>query len=303
MSHATLKDREDANWDLFNAHLRGECDLPESWTTKRPAFDIWMYVDKTSGELKTNLEFPEDHPYEGGGANDTTTSRKTNGPTDPQLEMIAGYRDRLAEGHALLEIDVTKLTKKTASAYIDQLKDALPAKATDGQINYIRSLVDARDTSSLGVDWDLLLADHVGPDAASKMIDALKLCPFKPAPVEATDDEWTILAGELADLGGQHGARFAVDTEDGADNELAFWVVVRRGARIYLNQYVGGSGPIRVRMSRPAQLAVVKKIHAAGAYDAMIRFGHELGTCGRCGTALTDDASRAAGIGPICAGK
>jgi hypothetical protein len=303
MAKMSIKDREDADWALYNAHLRGECDLPESWTTPRPAFDIWMYVDKETGELKTNLSFPEDNPYEGGGSNDTSTSRKTNGPTDPQLDKIAGYRDRLPEGHPLLDVVVADLTKKTASTYIDRLKDALPDSATPGQLDYLRKLVDARDTTSLGLDFDLLLAGHIGPDAASKMIDALKLCPFKPAPVEVTDDEWNTLAGELADLGGQHGARFAVDTEDGADNELAFWVVVRRGARIYLNQYIGGSGPVRVRMTRPAQLAVVKKIHAAGAHAAMIRFGHELGYCGRCGTELTDDASRAAGIGPICAGK
>jgi hypothetical protein len=297
MSQATIKAKEDADWALYYAHLRGECELPESWTTKRPAFDIWMYVDKETGELKTNLDFPEDHPYEGGG--DTTDApRRTNGPSDGQLGMIASYRDRLPEGHELLKVDVAKLTRKTASPYIDQLKEALPDKATDGQINYIRSLVDTRDTTSLGVDWDLLLAGHIGPDAASKMIDMLKPLPFKPVP---TDNEWDTLAGELADLGGQHGARFAVDTEDGASNELAFWVVVRRGTRIYLNQFIGGSGAVRVKMSRPAQLAVIKKIHAAGAYDAMIRFGHEIGDCGRCGTELTDDASRAAGIGPKCA--
>lgn len=36
---------------------------------------------------------------------------------------------------------------------------------------------------------------------------------------------------------------------------------------------------------------------------AMIRYGHELGECGRCGRTLTDEASRAAGIGPVCAGR
>lgn len=36
---------------------------------------------------------------------------------------------------------------------------------------------------------------------------------------------------------------------------------------------------------------------------AMIRYGQELGECGHCGRTLTDAASRAAGIGPICAAK
>lgn len=40
---------------------------------------------------------------------------------------------------------------------------------------------------------------------------------------------------------------------------------------------------------------------AADPATAMIRYGHELGCCGRCGRTLTDEDSRAAGIGPECA--
>jgi hypothetical protein len=36
---------------------------------------------------------------------------------------------------------------------------------------------------------------------------------------------------------------------------------------------------------------------------AMRRYGQELGQCGHCGRTLTDENSRAAGIGPICADK
>lgn len=36
---------------------------------------------------------------------------------------------------------------------------------------------------------------------------------------------------------------------------------------------------------------------------AMLRFGQEIGQCGHCGRTLTDEASRAAGIGPVCAGR
>jgi hypothetical protein len=42
---------------------------------------------------------------------------------------------------------------------------------------------------------------------------------------------------------------------------------------------------------------------AADPHAAMVRYGHELGECGRCGRTLTDEASRAAGIGPVCASK
>lgn len=50
----------------------------------------------------------------------------------------------------------------------------------------------------------------------------------------------------------------------------------------------------------------IRKILALIAQDpkaAIIRYGHELGECGRCGRTLTDAASRAAGIGPICASR
>lgn len=40
---------------------------------------------------------------------------------------------------------------------------------------------------------------------------------------------------------------------------------------------------------------------AEDAHGAMIRYGHEIGCCGRCGRTLTDETSRAAGIGPECA--
>lgn len=42
---------------------------------------------------------------------------------------------------------------------------------------------------------------------------------------------------------------------------------------------------------------------AQDAKAAMVRYGHELGECGMCGRTLTDEASRAAGIGPVCASK
>lgn len=35
--------------------------------------------------------------------------------------------------------------------------------------------------------------------------------------------------------------------------------------------------------------------------DALARYGQELGCCGRCGRTLTDEVSRATGIGPECA--
>jgi cell pole-organizing protein PopZ len=52
-----------------------------------------------------------------------------------------------------------------------------------------------------------------------------------------------------------------------------------------------------------ARIRKIVALIAEDAHAAMIRYGHELGECGRCGRTLTDEASRAAGIGPICASK
>jgi hypothetical protein len=49
--------------------------------------------------------------------------------------------------------------------------------------------------------------------------------------------------------------------------------------------------------------AVLDRIAAAGVEAATIRYGLEIGDCGRCGRRLTNEASRRAGIGPICAAK
>ena len=50
---------------------------------------------------------------------------------------------------------------------------------------------------------------------------------------------------------------------------------------------------------RQAVLALI----LANPEGASKKFGEHIGACGVCGRILTDEASRAAGIGPVCAGK
>lgn len=57
--------------------------------------------------------------------------------------------------------------------------------------------------------------------------------------------------------------------------------------------------PIKNRESRDEILRAI----AADVRGALTLYGHSLGVCGLCRRTLTDEASRAAGIGPICAGK
>jgi hypothetical protein len=57
--------------------------------------------------------------------------------------------------------------------------------------------------------------------------------------------------------------------------------------------------PVRDRARRVAILAAIASDPAA----AGVRYGQALGVCGVCGRTLTDEASRAAGIGPVCAAR
>jgi hypothetical protein len=57
--------------------------------------------------------------------------------------------------------------------------------------------------------------------------------------------------------------------------------------------------PIRDRAEKARILAEI----GADVDDARVRYGVELGRCGNCGRALTDETSRQAGIGPDCADR
>jgi len=99
--------------------------------------------------------------------------------------------------------------------------------------------------------------------------------------------------------------RYAIETEDGATNELAFYKVDRptegRWAGYVFVKLMISDG--EQRMSFAASKAIMAKIAEAGAEAASARYGHEIGECGVCGRTLTNDDSRARGIGPVCAQK
>lgn len=115
---------------------------------------------------------------------------------------------------------------------------------------------------------------------------------------------WRELAAQLVEFGGRYGARFAVATEAGSDNDLAFWWVVpgkdHNQGKFWLRQVIGGQGPVRVRMSVEAMISVAEKIIAAGPKESLLLFGQTLGHCGHCNLELTNQESRGFGIGPTC---
>lgn len=117
-------------------------------------------------------------------------------------------------------------------------------------------------------------------------------CPETPAPA---------LVPAIADV---PAGRYAI--ESSGDNDLVFYRVDRPtegpyAGRVFVKMVVGGHEDRNVAWRNiPGILA---RIADAGVMEATIRYGHELGKCGHCGRHLTDEASRAAGIGPVCAAK
>lgn len=100
--------------------------------------------------------------------------------------------------------------------------------------------------------------------------------------------------------------RFAVPNESGSLTFLAFKY---RGEDVIVCQEIGGSGDDNYLGRQNAGTAyrgrlsnLVAKV-MADPTEAMLTYGREIGRCGHCGTTLTNEASRLAGIGPICAQK
>jgi Family of unknown function (DUF6011) len=98
-------------------------------------------------------------------------------------------------------------------------------------------------------------------------------------------------------------------TPDGSGNMVNFFKVFEarnrqgvKGNRIVMLIAKGGGDYSEIRLSVGHQIAAATHI-AEDPMAAMVLYGRETATCGRCGRALSNDASRAAGIGPECAKK
>lgn len=188
---------------------------------------------------------------------------------------------------------------------------------TPGQRGYLRDLM-LRKAAAKGMDLvqaddmlDTWLAELTF-DAASNAIDNAKawLAAHTPAgPSTLADQLFTSrqVNAAVSDPGIQvvPAGRYAIDTENGAINELAFYKVDRPtegrwAGRVFVKLIIGGD---EQRLSWAATKSVLAKITAAGPEAASARYGHEIGECGICGRQLTNDESRARGIGPVCVQK
>lgn len=191
---------------------------------------------------------------------------------------------------------------------------------SEKQYRFVADLLATRDWSSLsdkyrarldelsvlvpefvvGVDtgkWtDFDTAAPHGPivfDQARALIETVMPLPRNGKP---SDNKSSVRAEDFPNV---FAGRYAVDTADG---HLAFYKVSVPNETSYYHGRVfvdvmasDESYPVRGLAAR----TVLEKI-AVDPIEAAKNYGQEIGSCGKCGKTLTDELSRAFGIGPKC---
>ncbi len=129
---------------------------------------------------------------------------------------------------------------------------------------------------------------------ASSTIDWLLTLPREKNLNAGGDSTLQVLLRDVPD------AFYALPSKTGT-NDLDFVAVVTRGERRYVNRYLGGQGQVHIRAAE--QRAFAQHLSALAPeqlYVFRTVFGIELGRCCGCGRELTDETSRALGVGPEC---
>lgn len=166
---------------------------------------------------------------------------------------------------------------------------------TERQISYANKLLSERCSSEeaerTAHNWAAgITAGTFDKRAMSKVIEGLLAMPKTVTPASAPQPFPEVGEG-----------RYAVKME----GVLKFYRVDRptegrwAGYTFVKVQASDDMFPVRVRANRDAVLAEIAK----DPQSAMLRYGREIGSCGHCGRTLTNEESRARGIGPICASK
>ena len=167
---------------------------------------------------------------------------------------------------------------------------AATEKISEPQVNFIKRLCQERDLDKLTkqqYDWlESAELETLNRGQASRVITALKELPkraYTPTML------WpSVPAGRYAidDLDGVTKFYKVDRPEDGRWAGMVF-VSVQASDEFY---------PVKHREARRDILNEIEKDPQA----AMLRYGQEIGRCGHCGRTLTNEESRARGIGPIC---
>lgn len=213
--------------------------------------------------------------------------------TEKQLSFIA----KLQAERNLPVTDGTSLTKRAASNLIETLlntpkpvAEVTAAPAANVRPNkFAGRCVRCGQTVAEG-------AGTITKNASGKWdVSHTPECPAAPAATTPAP------AADLADVPSGH---YAIEST--GDNDLAFYRVDRPttgqyAGRTFVKLVVGGHPDSNVRYA--AIPGILARITEAGIAESAARYGQEIGRCCRCNRHLTDEDSRAKGIGPECEKK
>lgn len=213
------------------------------------------------------------------------TARVGRPATEKQIDFI----NRLAEqvGKPVPDhVDLTTWTTAEASEMIETLKAMVPADAprpaTERQVAFVQSLIAERE-----IPQDLIeVAAQTtwNAEQASALIRALKVAPRLEVGMAAPSHP------EVLD------GRYAIPNASGKGDLVFYKVWTRRDGSRGVDLQVSDDFLPVGRNQVPGILARI----AEDVQGASAAYGREIGCCGVCGRTLTDETSRAEGIGPVC---
>lgn len=163
--------------------------------------------------------------------------------------------------------------------------------ATERQIAFIRNLVAERDVAPI---------DFAGMTVkeASEKIETLLATPKKSSVVRFSDVLSTLPKAKYAL---PYQVVTPVFTETNFDNDYLFVEVREYRGTTYMRKLQGSLGDFaRTRFSRDEEQSLYNIIKDSPV-EFIIKFGEVFSCCGKCGSPLTDTASRARLLGPDCA--
>ena len=182
-----------------------------------------------------------------------------------------GHHATVADVRACSEYSTGNLLTRTANTSGEP-------KATDKQMSFLKALLEERGLDSQRSEWT--------KREASAEIERLLHMPAKTKQSTSLPD---VPAG-----------RYAVED----NGSLKFYKVDRPTEGRWAGRtFVKVQASDREYPVKGGAAARVLSLIARDPKAAMLRYGREIGSCGHCGRTLTNEDSRAAGIGPICAGK
>jgi hypothetical protein len=170
--------------------------------------------------------------------------------------------------------------------------------ATEKQVAFLRTLVEERvlpqDGTIDGLANLATLTKAAATAAISRLLDQPKREQDAPAKKTTQPAHPNVPQGH-----------YATPSRTG-NNDLDFWKVDRPTegrwqGYTFVKRVIGGHPEFSVRGAEAA--AALEAIATAGVEQAAQRYGTEIGRCYMCNRTLTDETSRALGIGPDCRSK